>query len=242
MEQEDFIVLAILLGTFLPLVLAVALIQSQARWRWIGWAVAYLVADFVALNYGYEAQRLLPGLHWNWLGKFAALLVGIFALLRWPFLRAESGLTWRQQPGSHKVTAGAALLLLSVALYLGMNTAGIPASVETVLFELSMPSLSEELVFRGILLALLTRALGDIRPSGRLHLSWGCPLLIVYFGLGHAIYWAQGGLHFSTQTLVFTGAVGAVLMLVRARTGSLLAPVLLHSLFNVLVTGVPMLR
>jgi hypothetical protein len=59
-------------------------------------------------------------------------------------------------------------LCLVYGIFGGFISAPRPLSVETLLFEATMPSLAEELAFRGIGLALLERSFHADAMSGRL--------------------------------------------------------------------------
>ena len=241
--MEDLIVLSVMLGTFLPLVLLVAVFQRPARWRFVGWAVVFIILDFYLTSYGLDLQEACTKvLHWNWFGKLGSIGLGSTVLWRRPNLRREAGAVWKQHRGTLGFSLAATIALAGAAVWLTRDASRAPFRLETILFQALMPSLSEEIAFRGILLALLTRAFGDMGKIKGIPISWGVPLLVVFFGLGHAVYWTNGGLHLSGEALLYTGGVGAVIMAVRVASGSILIPIFMHSAFNLIVSVLPMIK
>lgn len=208
--------------------------------RWVGLfaALGLLLAYWGVVVIGAAVQDVLPfaaGLRWNWAGKAisaAASLIAAFVVLRGRV--ADAGFTLRQARGS----LGPALLcaaLLCAASWGAEALAGDgrDMSLERLAFQASMPGLDEELFFRGLLLAVVVRAAPD---RGRL---LGAPLglasLIVtfIFAAGHGVGWGAAGLEFDPQAFAVTGALGAGLLWMRQRTGSVLLPIAAHNLINV---------
>ncbi len=90
--MEDLIVLSVMLGTFLPLVLLVAACQCSVRWRFVGFAVVFIILDFYLTSYGLDLQEGVTKLwHWNWFGKLGSIALGTVVLWRRPDLRREAG-------------------------------------------------------------------------------------------------------------------------------------------------------
>ncbi|WP_157887102.1 CPBP family intramembrane glutamic endopeptidase [Hymenobacter sp. PAMC 26628] len=96
-----------------------------------------------------------------------------------------------------------------------------------------MPGLTEELAFRGVLLALLDRAFaGRVRVLGA-DMGWGAVASSLVFGLCHGLR-VSPDLHVALQLLPMAiPTVGRfVLAWCRARSGSLLLPIFVHSGMN----------
>lgn len=53
------------------------------------------------------------------------------------------------------------------------------------------------------------------------------------FAAGHGVGWGAAGLELHLQAFVLTGALGAGLLWIRQRTGSVLLPIAAHNLINV---------
>ncbi|MFN9140212.1 MAG: lysostaphin resistance A-like protein [Betaproteobacteria bacterium] len=228
------------MGWFAVAILAALL--PLAAWRDAarrGYALAAVAGLLLFLSLR-EAPLLLPGPrwlgeHWNWSGWLLAV-TGVLLLaatlvrqagLRW----GEFGLTLTQRSGS----VGPALLVTLAALLLNLllmagSSFRLPAvPTETWLFQASLPGLVEETVFRGVLLALADRALAPRWPRWNVG---GAPI-----GLGGL--WVTllfVALH-GASVHMLTGVLPAALLYLwlRARTGSLVAPILAHNAWNLSV-------
>jgi membrane protease YdiL (CAAX protease family) len=224
--------------------LAVAILAALlplAAWRDAarrGYALAAVAGLLLFLSLR-EVPLLVPGPrwlgeHWNWSGSLLAV-AGVLLLaatlvrhgLRW----SDFGLTLAQRSGSSgpAVLVTLAALLLNLLLMAGSSFRLPAVSVETWLFQASMPGVVEETVFRGVLLALAERALAPRWPCWNLG---GAPI-------GPGGLWVTllfVALHDpSVHTL--TGVLPAALLYLwlRARTGSLVAPILAHNAWNLSV-------
>ena len=106
-----------------------------------------------------------------------------------------------------------------------------------------MPSIEEELVFRGIGLAWLERAYGKSAMSCRFRYGMAAFSTALAFGLVHGIQPGDhGGLVFEYVPFLRTFVAGSVFALVRTRSGSLLWPMLCHTAINVPLFLVAMMR
>jgi membrane protease YdiL (CAAX protease family) len=97
-----------------------------------------------------------------------------------------------------------------------------------------MPGLSEELAFRGVILALLDRAFTARFSLGGAKIGYGAIVVTIFFGLEHGVFIGDD-LNFHTSWLsgVYAAAVGCVLVWLRLRTGSIVVPVFVHNGLNV---------
>jgi len=211
--------------------------RRQVRWSWLLAAVGLLLAYWAVVILGAGVQEALPwarALRWNWTGKAISTLVTLAAA--WAILRhdrAEAGLTLRQAPGSLGPAVLATGLLCALAWACeAMLADGRDLSGERLAFQALMPGLDEELFFRGLLLAALTRAMPDrwrllgapVGPAG---------LIVTFiFAVGHGVGWADGRLTVDLPAFALTGALGAGLLWLRQRTGGVVAPIIAHNLIN----------
>jgi membrane protease YdiL (CAAX protease family) len=138
------------------------------------------------------------------------------------------GFTWRQRPGAWRAALGVSALALSLNV-LALNQSdfrllGVP--LETWLYQATLPGLMEEAVFRGVLLALLDRAFAARRSLAGVSVGWGGVVVTLVFVALHG--WSAGAL---------LGVLPAALLYLwlRLHTGSLVAPVLVHNLWNLSV-------
>ncbi|BBG05063.1 MULTISPECIES: CPBP family intramembrane glutamic endopeptidase [Pseudonocardia] len=187
---------------------------------------------------------VFAGLDWNWQGKTLELLwlaVLLLVLHRWA--RTAAGLR-RPEPG----TLGPALRLivgwfLVVACLVAFSLADFgPVDGERMLFDVAHPNLVEELLWRGVLLAVLDRALGAPWRFFGARVGWGLVLTSVGFGLGHGLLVTGEGLLFDPAAIVLTGFAGLLLGWVRAYTGSVWLAYLAHCAPEVGIAAGELLR
>lgn len=154
-------------------------------------------------------------LTWNWQGKALALLALVLLVATWP------GLTWRDvgvtvpAPGWWRLVL--AVLAGTVVLQLVTGPLGdLAPTPETFAFQATMPGLDEELMFRGVLLVLLDRALAARRSMWGGQVGWSALITTLLFGLGHGLFVREGPtLAFDPTSVVVTSIVGLVLLWVR---------------------------
>jgi membrane protease YdiL (CAAX protease family) len=207
-------------------------------------AIALAAAVVVRLPRAFPALAF-PGGHWNWTGKtgeFVLLLIAVIALVATGKLsRRETGLTFRHNKGSLvPVLAVSALFTTAFSLLVWFFFPPHSANAETLAFQASLPGLTEELAYRGVLLALLDRMFtGRIRLLGA-EFGWGAVVVTLGFGFIHG-FSVQPDLTatVSWYGLAYPTVVGFGLVWLRARSGSLVMPLVLHNGLNVLINLIP---
>lgn len=174
------------------------------------------------------AFRIFGG-QWNWSGKLYSLLLSVLVVLGLGIRPAALGLTWQQR----HLRSSLFVLVLFVAWGLTLGLVfkpGMP-SLETLVFQATMPGIVEELAYRGVAPALL---LGLIR--GR-EAGSGIPWAVVWitaimFGFWHGLGYSQAGFSFDPMSALFPFIGSLVGGWLRFNSGSLLFPVLGHCLAN----------
>jgi hypothetical protein len=136
------------------------------------------------------------------------------------------------------------LVLLTFVVFLALYTKDVPTKVETLLFQLTMPGIDEEIVFRGILLLLLDRAFGTPWKVLGANVGWGWLISSMLFGLIHGIGFTGSHFQFSLAPIIIAGVTGLVIGWLRERSGSLYPAIVLHAtvdatgfVINALVSG-----
>jgi membrane protease YdiL (CAAX protease family) len=224
---------AALTAIALLFVLASQSARHRAAFPTIAWFAGISIADGMLLALPLVVTVLRPpGFDYNWGGKVLSLALGLASIYVLRIVTpSEAGWTWLQRSGSLRPAAimvGAALLVELPLFWLLIGPA-VP-SIEDHLFQLTMPGLSEELLYRGVLLALVDRvAPPSVRVLGA-KMGWGAIATSVLFGAVHAVSlksdWSIS-INWMAGLLPMLG--GFVFAWLRARTGSLVWPVVLHS-------------
>jgi uncharacterized protein len=175
-------------------------------------------------------------LAWNWQGKALALAASVTLIALWPTLRSRDvGLTMpRRDAWRPTVLLCVAAVLVFVVVDADAATRG--SYLESLLFQATMPGIEEELLFRGVLWALVDRALPRKRMLLGAPIGMGFVVSTVAFGLAHGIVLADGQVTaLVLGPVIFTGVAGAVLGWVRARADSIIPAIVLHNVVNVAV-------
>lgn len=177
---------------------------------------------------GMPRAGVFAELDWNWQGKTLELvwLAVLFAVL-WRWAQEEAGLGWGVHRGSGRPVAGTIAVVFIVAAGLSLwafadvDAPAVMPSVERVLFDSTHANLTEELLVRGAMLAVLDRVCGTPWRFFGAQVGWGLVLTTVWFGLWHGLVLTSDGLNFEPGAIVATGIAGLLLGWVRARSGSI---------------------
>lgn len=224
-NSEHWLAPALLLSTVLLLV-------YPARKRWLLPIAGLLfLLDMTALLSPHIA--LFARMQWNWQGKLLESA--------WPLAIGSTGAlySWRaiglRPParGTWPAILIAAVLALVLSLPIDFGPMHMPVDRETVFFELTLPGLAEELVYRGVLLWACNEVFGRPWNLGGARVGWGFVVTTLLFATGHLVFVDhQLHAHFSGISFAFAGVTGALLCWVRERSGSVWPCVALHNLIN----------
>ena len=201
-------------------------------------AVGVLAVYWVVVWAGLSLQPHVPWLahlRWNWLGKALAIVIDLTILAAMSGIRlSDAGVTWGQRAG----WCVPALLVVALtcafswavqALFDGQRH----LETERLVYQATMPGLDEEIFWRGLLLAWLVRAFGRGVSLAGARFGFAEVAVTLLFAAGHSLAVSAGSIQFDGLAFAVTGLIGASLMWLRTRTGSLLVPVLAHNIVNV---------
>lgn len=158
---------------------------------------------------------------------------------------ATAGLTFRisAQAWRDSLIVTGLLLLFVIARGLGLKFTGLGAgggdspNLEFLLFQLTMPGIAEELAYRGVIQPGLNSVFGRPWKLFNAYVGWGWIITSVIFWAVHAFRVdAQLQLSFYWPTLTMQLLVGFILGWLRERSGSLIPPIIVHNLVNVIWT------
>jgi uncharacterized protein len=178
--------------------------------------------------------------NWNWQGKFLTFISAVAFVYFLPFLSAKNaGFTF-------KVNKSVWLpFIILLAISIGYNiyeNGGIEGdrTKEYLLFQLTMPGLSEEPVFRGVMLGLLNAVFVSRKKILGVNFGWGAFIQALIFGAGHAIYFDEKQhLQFYLSGFTVTFVLGIFITYLREKGESLIPALLFHNLFN---ASLPLIR
>ncbi len=182
----------------------------------------------LTLQYHFDCFNIIDG-SWNWDGKIYGIVCGI--AIYFIFRRQLSNnnfFTLKQDKAGLKSALKVAVAILAIAI-LGGVVNDREFNIETLLFQISMPGIDEEIMYRGVLLGLMCSAL---RAGGA---TWRNPAIIinaVLFGLVHSLSLGDGALQFNSVNFMWTGLLGYGFGYITIKTRSILIPMLTHNLYN----------
>lgn len=175
-------------------------------------------------------------LQWNWVGKIFSLIWALLFVYFGPFSPEEFGLTKKQRKNSLTpalVVSFIYFVIHAIGSILWFTTSKV--TIESLIFQATIPGISEEIVYRGILLVLLIYSLGG--RIDKKEFKWNRKTILaviltsVLFGLVHMTDF-DGGLKFYIYPFITTFTVGLLLVWLRLKTGSLLLPIIMHNVLN----------
>lgn len=209
---------------------------TTARWALLVTASLVFLGNLLLL----AAPNLaaFDHLDYNWQGKLVSLAAAVAFVALWPGLsRRRVGLTvpgWSGWWPVLVVTAVAALFWAT----LGASQPPMPLTVETLLSRAFVTSAEEELIWRGILWALLLQALPQTRRFGGQ--GWVLLTTSLLFGLVHGFFFSPGlSLTVDVPHFVFAAVAGLALGWIRIRSGSILPAMAAHSGINLSAAVLP---
>lgn len=218
------------------LVTAALLLALQGAWLLGAWVWAHMGLAALAGNSSTGSGAGVAGAAVGAL--VAATVTGLLmgALGRRLGLSGSAfGWTWRQRPGSLGPALGVSALVLAIHAWTLPDDGpqGLAVSAALGWYQASLPGLTEELMFRGLLLALALRACPPATPASRIWgqaPGWGGWVLTAAFIALHGPEPAR---------MLAVLPVAVLALWLRLYTGSLLLPVLVHNAWNaVLVAAV----
>lgn len=232
--------LAQTIAVILALVLASVLVKEDRRPLFVVlFLSAHLVSRFVI-----RLPLVLDlhlGLRHNWVGHILVIAWVLLFLKMGPIGAKEIGLTWKQDPGT---TVPALMITAGVVAFKGILAALSPAGppggrmAETLLFQITMPPLAQELLYTGLLLTLAVVALGG--TIGDRAPAWDrvTVLAVLVAAFSHGIGFSllhETGLQFHPGLFMIPFLGKVVYASLRLYTGSLLFPMLAYSISNLVV-------
>ena len=229
---------AALLGV-VCLLLCLSGMRASSTRPYVFWSVLFVFVYTTST----DLRRIFPSIpripgQYNWTGKTIELLVCsatvllLISVAGWD--RRELGLTTKFNAGTAKDVLRFLLPVLAFeTLALWFLVPGQTLTFEDHLFQLTAPGLTEELAFRGILMALLDRAFLGRRLVLGASLGWSAVVSSILFGLWHGLD-VNAHFHVSLEVapMVIPMLGGFILAWCRARSGTLLLPYFAHAGMN----------
>lgn len=128
------------------------------------------------------------------------------------------------------------LCFLIFTLSLNCLFSGVPNlhfDLEYFIFSLTLPGISEELFFRGIMMNIFNRVFTTRKQVLGISIGWAAVVQILLFGIGHSFYIDdQQHIQFYLAGFLFPTLIGIFLTFVKEKSGSILPAIILHNSYN----------
>lgn len=223
------------IAIILPLLLLLMKDRTKENFlRILSFALCYCIYE-IALTIQYHVGFFnIIGGNWNWDGKLYGIVCGVAAyfICRKQF-KENNFFTLKQNKDGLRSGITVAVIIIAAQTAVGVlgnivnGSSGL--NPERLLFQISMPGIDEEIMFRGVLLGLLCSLLRSGKSASRNPSNW---IIAILFGLVHALNYIDGSISFNTATFIWTAAIGYGLGYITLRTRSILIPILTHNLCN----------
>ena len=168
---------------------------------------------------------------WNWDGKIYGIMCGVFSYFLFnKYFRENNFFTLKQNKESFKsaLIGAIAIVLLSTVIWFLLGQSQF--NLETLAFQISLPGIDEEIMFRGILLGLLATSLKEKT------LFLGNPSILltaILFGFMHALTLTKNyEINFEPIYFIQTGFAGYVWGWITIKSRSILLAILSHNFSN----------
>ncbi|HED38631.1 MAG TPA: CPBP family intramembrane metalloprotease [Ignavibacteria bacterium] len=204
-------------------------------------SIFFIVYSFLLqLNLVFDGLSLFDG-KWNWSGKIYSIIGSIlFLVLYRKFELKDYFLTFKQKNIFLKngILIVISILIIQV-IFTTTSTLFFDSTTkwnsETILFQLTMPGIDEEIAFRGIMLGLLVKVLrSNIRVLGIKIINPAILITSILFGLVHGFYITDSfEIGFNIFPFFFTMSFGIFWGWMTLRSGSILFALISHNLGNV---------
>lgn len=236
MQRQIFI--EALLPTLFTLPFMIVFTKDKSHFKNLGLFVIIFISHqvIVRLPMQYKWLQITDG-EWNWTGKFFGIIFGIlvYIIIRkkispYDFIKIKQEQQYIQK------TIIATILITCIAFFSYFDSS-MKMDGETLLYQLTMPGLDEEILFRAVLLGLLLKCLKKNIKIGQFNLGSPSVLIIgLLFGLLHGLTLTdEFNLKFDSLYFLSTFVFGYVWSWITLKSESILQPVISHNVSNFVI-------
>jgi uncharacterized protein len=210
-------------------------IENKSGFKTLGFFVIIFIAHevLVRLPMHYTQLKIVNG-QWNWTGKLFGIIFSILVYIGirkrispYGFLKIK-----QRQQYFHKTII--ATVLVTCTAFFSYFDRSMTIDTETLLYQLTMPGLDEEIMFRGILLGLLLTCLKDSIKVGQY--NFGSPSVLIIgliFGILHGLSFTNNfGFRFDYLYFLSTFLSGYIWGWTTLKSESILQSLVSHNVLN----------
>lgn len=230
-----------------PLLLIAHLTTKKTDPKYLLIFGGYFLADSYIRILGYEFIKLdFIGIRGNWTGTLLCLVLAlIFIFSHSKQIREDIGFTQKFNKKTLKLGIWIFLgfLLVDLAYKLIYFPSGKEFDFQLFMFQATMPGLSEEILFRGILLWILGRAFIPSKKVKGVYFGWGFVIVTFLFGMIHGVILTESmEFRMNIEVIIYLTMISSLsLGILRKFSGNLILPTLGHNIINLMNFFVRML-
>lgn len=230
-----------------PLLLIAFFKSKETNFKFILFFLALFLADSYINFSGATFNFLKPyGLKYNWIGKSLSLLASLcFIFFISKKSRQEIGFTLKTNKNTLKlgILIVCGFFLVDIIFKLIIFPKGAKFDLETFLFQLTLPGLTEEILYRGVYLWLLNKAFLPKWNFKGVNFGWSAIIVTFLFGLIHGVFLDKNlEIHFNFGMILYITIIASLsLYILRKLSGNIIYPTIAHNLMNSLNLFIQML-
>lgn len=228
-------------GLFLLLTaIGIVFARGRVQWSWLMIALGLYILQDGALSLGWHYFDLdIINSPWNWEGR--VLLLVILLLVAFTLFRHDEATTGLSPFGTASSPIRATLLTLILLGLTGaaaytLSAGRVETDTMSLAYQASLPSITDELLYRGLMLGALDRAFGKPMTILGTPMGWGAVMTAVLFTAAQSLATSPDyvmTLNMSAAAYFFPAAL--MLAWIRNASGSIYLPIMIHSWANVSV-------
>ena len=222
-----------------PLFLIAHFTSKNTNYKYLLIFGIMFLADCYLQSFGSEFLTLdFLNLNWNWSGKILSLILSLsFIFYHSKEIRKEIGFTSRFNRNTLKLGVFIFLgfLIFDLIFKMILFPKGGDFDLETFIFQALMPG-TEELLYRGIYLWLLSKAFISKKKIKGVTFGWGFIIVTILFGLVHGVFLTED-MEFKLDiiTIIYLTVISSLsLGILRKFSGNLILPFIGHNTINLM--------
>ncbi|QWX85401.1 CPBP family intramembrane metalloprotease [Cellulophaga sp. HaHaR_3_176] len=220
-----------------PLFIIAYIKSEKTEFKYVVVFVVYFLLDCY-LNSLDFMKVVLPDLRWNWDGKISSLLLSLtFILFNSKEIKKDIGFT---TSFNRRTKLGVLIFIGFLIFDFIFKFIAFPKGgefdLESFIFQATMPGLTEEILYRGIYLWLLSKAFVSSKMIKGVPFGWSFIIVTVLFGVAHGIILTESfEIHYDIATIVYLTLISSFsLTVLRKFSGNLILPILGHNVINMM--------
>lgn len=228
------------LSIIIPLLLVAQLTTKQTQPKYIIFFCGYFLIDSYTRILGYKWIKLdAMGLTGNWSGMLLSLAIAlVFILYHSKAIRKDIGFTtvFNKRTIKLGILIFLGFLVFDFVFKMILFPKGGAFDLEQFVFQATLPGLTEEIVYRGILLWLLSKAFVPTKQVKGIFFGWGFIIVTFLFAMIHGVVLTEA-MEFKVDsiTVVYITLITSLsLGILRKFTGNLILPTVGHNMVNLM--------